>query len=94
MHISVPMMLFGLAGIAAAGSLCGWVLEPGRARRSRLREERNIESRGLERLILEHDAAPRGCALEACRIGMPRLEGKSRRRGITCEVIDPPQGPL
>jgi hypothetical protein len=33
MQISVPMMLFGLAVIATVGSLCGWLLEPGRAGR-------------------------------------------------------------
>lgn len=32
-QISVTLMLLGLAAIAAFGSLCGWLLEPGRIRR-------------------------------------------------------------
>lgn len=40
MFVSAPMLLVGLAAIAAVGSLLGWLLEPGRARRLHALKER------------------------------------------------------
>lgn len=57
MEISVPMMLIGLAAIAAAGSLCGWWLEPGRAGRRRMRTEREAPPRAQVRRICEDTEA-------------------------------------
>lgn len=54
--ISVLMMLFGLAVIAAAGALCGWWLEPGRAPRPRMRAQIKARPRGAVQRIVDEDA--------------------------------------